>query len=445
MKSFFCLLCAALLLLPMSGCTDDDDFNNTLQPQRDAINLQLDTFRLTSSSITLDKIPAKVSTDTLMLGIYTADTIGTINGSILAQFDASGEISLPSENGSLAIDSVNTMLRIYFGSYLTSDSEHPQVELSIHRMTQVLAYRGVYYNNIDLASYSDASSLKDTLVELNASMSYIDIPMPQSFTDEFTSQIQNASSTFASTDAFVQFFPGLCLKTEGASNALLSVSSMVLYYQYQYENTLGSKISYSTAFFANKNVRQVNAIKQTPEFSSKDGKEMLILSPGGRSMSVTIPSQKIKEQFGITGNGTTALVEGGRKLAVSSALMRLPVAKQLSMVSRPDYLLLIRKDKYDEYMSSSRLPDNVNEILGTYSSSDTAYLFTLKFYLADLYKRETVTKDDCEFYVVPVTATLNSAGNVVGLVSASEIHAVLVKTELDEEDPLRVGVVVTGF
>lgn len=445
MKIFFGLFSAALLILTLNGCSDDDDFNNTLQPQRDALNLQMDTFRLASDIANLENIPSKVSTDSLLLGNYEADTIGSISGSILAQFDASGEIALPTENGSLAIDSVNTMLRIYFGSYLTSNTEQPQLTLSIHRMNQVLDYRSVYYNSMDASSYADAASLKDTIINLDASMTYIDIPMPQDFTDEFTAQIQNAASTFASTDAFVMFFPGLYLKSESSSNALLSVSSMVLYYQYQYKNTSGSTINYSTSFFANKNVRQVNVINQTPVFSSANGKEALILSPGGRSLSVSIPAKKIKEKFGITGDGTTALVEGGRKLAVSSALLRLPVAKQLSMVSRPDYLLLVKKDKYNDYISSLRLPDNVNEILGTYSSSDSAYLFTMKFYLADLYKKESFSDSDCEFYVVPVTATLNSAGTVVGLVSASEIRAVIVKNESDDDDPMRISVVVTGF
>ena len=46
---------------------------------------------------------------------------------------------------------------------------------------------------------------------------------------------------------------------------------------------------------------------------------------------------------------------------------------------------------------------------------------------------------------MPVTATLNSAGTVVGLVSASEIRAVIVKNESDDDDPMRISVVVTGF
>ena len=275
-------------------------------------------------------------------------------------------------------------------------------------------------------------------IKIDTTTSYIDIPL-SSIKAEFRDKIKNSQSTFESDDEFLKYFPGLYIEAGNASTALINVTSATMYYSYTYKNNIGTEIEYSTSFPANKNVRQVNIIEQTPQ-SIDLGDDFLLLSPGKKSVSLTVPVQAIREKLGITSKNGMAYIEGNKKLAVNSALLKLPVSK-IFKTGAPSYMLLVKKTEYENFLETTSMPDNINEILGTFDSDDSTYLFTMKYFIADEMKKES--NEDCEFVLIPADVTMNSANTIIGVVHDAKLHAVLMNKK--KENPVTLSVVATGW
>lgn len=427
--TFFLIGLAHLVLL--SSCSDEE-FENTMQPLKDAINIQEDTLQLAIKALELSNIPSKVTDEALLLGVYTADTIGTTKGSILMQFASSGRITLPNE---ISNDSLYMRINFTGGNYT---DESLLLQFSIKKMKQSLNYRTSYSNDMDVSAYVDDEVVISKTIKIDTTTSYIDIPL-SSIKAEFRDKIKNSQSTFESDDEFLKYFPGLYIEAGNASTALINVTSATMYYSYTYKNNIGTEIEYSTSFPANKNVRQVNIIEQTPQ-SIDLGDDFLLLSPGKKSVSLTVPVQAIREKLGITSKNGVAYIEGNEKLAVNSALLKLPVSK-IFKTGAPSYMLLVKKTEYENFLETTSMPDNINEILGTFDSDDSTYLFTMKYFIADEMKKES--NEDCEFVLIPADVTMNSANTIIGVVHDAKLHAVLMNKK--KENPVTLSVVATGW
>lgn len=419
-------------ILTLASCSDEG-FENTLQPETDIIALKSDSFVITNSAFSLTSIPSKISDDTLLLGTYTADTIGTTKGSILMQFAAPGKITIPS-----IITDSSLSLSVSFGSICSNiDST---LKVKIHKMIKPLDYRTSYANNMDVTSYV-GNEIADTTFKISSTTTSFTIPLNK-LVKEFTAKIRESDGSFASTDAFTQYFPGLYIETQSGSDALLSVTSANLTYNYSYENKSGSEVTYAATFPASKNVRQVNIIQQTPENVSLIN-EYMVMSPGNSSMKLTIPLDSIKKRMGITAKNGIAYVENGlKKMAVSSATLSLPIGKIFS-IGKPTYLLLVKESEYETFMKNTSMPDNVNEILGTFNSTDSTYTFTLKYYIADVMKKDSFVDEDREFVLIPVESTTNSSGTIIGIVHDSSLHAITIKKS--SVNPISLSIVTSGW
>ncbi|MBP5137107.1 MAG: DUF4270 family protein [Paludibacteraceae bacterium] len=429
--TFFLIGLAQLLLL--CSCSDDE-FENTMQPSRDAINLNSDTLQLSINAFELSNIPSKVTDESLLLGVFNTDTIGKTKGCILMQFASSGTITFPDN-----ISSDSLYMRINFDDIHHSGSEI-KLQLTIKKMKQSLNYRTSYSNDMDVSSYVDNEVVLSKTIEIDTTQGYyIDLPL-STLKTEFREKIKNSQGTFESDEEFLKYFPGLYLEAGDESTALISVTSATMYYTYKYENVLGTEIEYSTSFPANKNVRQVNIIEQTPDGTDL-GDDFLVMSPGKKSASFTIPVQKIREKLKIKTTTGVAYTEDNKKLAINSAMLKLPVAKIFQKTGAPSYMLLIKKTEYEKFLETTSMPDNVNEILGTFDSDDSTYQFTMKYFIADEMTKES--NEDCEFVLVPAEVTMNSANTIIGVVHDAKLHAVLMKKK--GENPVTLSVVITGW
>ncbi|MBR2177996.1 MAG: DUF4270 family protein [Paludibacteraceae bacterium] len=241
--TFFLIGLAHLVLL--SSCSDEE-FENTMQPSKDAINIKEDTLQLAIKALELSNIPSKVTDEALLLGVYTADTIGTTKGSILMQFASSGRITLPNE---ISNDSLYMRINFTGGNYT---DESLLLQFSIKKMKQSLNYRTSYSNDMDVSAYVDDEVVISKTIKIDTTTSYIDIPL-SGIKAEFRDKIKNSQSTFESDDEFLKYFPGLYIEAGNASTALINVTSATMYYSYTYKNNIGTEIEYSTSFPANKN------------------------------------------------------------------------------------------------------------------------------------------------------------------------------------------------
>ncbi len=430
---------AMMVVTLFSACHDDDDFVNTLQPTHDAINIESAFFGTVVSGRTLTSIPTKVSTDTFLLGEYTADTIGKTHGDLLVQFDAPGGISLPQEGGVTNISDTLLSLNISFTDIKnTSTATDTTLHLQLQKMTSKLGYRTNYTYDMDVSSFVSGVSLVDTTLTLSKSNMSFSVVLPATLTEDITKAIESAQATFLSTDAFTSFFPGLYLKATGGS-ALITVSSVSLSYSFKYKATSGATISYSVDFPANDNVRQVNILSQVPSSISYTS-SALVMSPMSSSVQVTIPYESIKNTFGVETGGF--FTSSGKKVSVNSAMLYLNASNKISTVGVPSYLLLLRSSKFPSYFSqASTAPDNVNSMLAVYNSSDSSYAFSLKYYIQDLMQNGVSDSGDTVLVAVPVSPVMFSS-SVLGVVPDPTLKGVVLALDSASTG---LGVVMTDW
>ena len=78
----------------------------------------------------------------------------------------------------------------------------------------------------------------------------------------------------------------------------------------------------------------------------------------------------------------------------------------------PANLLLVRKDKKDDFFADQQIYDNRTSFYATYNSTTKSYVFdSMRQYFLDMYDKETIEESDSEFIltaVSPVTETTQS-------------------------------------
>ena len=154
-------------------------------------------------------------------------------------------------------------------------------------------------------------------------------------------------------------------------------------------------------------------------------------SPMGFDANVTIPVRdivsKYKEQAGLYN------VINSMTFRVSAESIENEYG-----ITPPPYLLLIRKDKRDEFFKDAELTDNKTSFYAAYSSISKSYTFTsMRQYVIDMIEKdgtEGLTDADGEFLLMPVslvTETVNSQTTVVAIVPYTETP-VMAKLNFDD-------------
>jgi hypothetical protein len=429
-----------LFAIVLFSCTDNSiDLKNSIQPSEDGITLAKDTLHLYASDSLVTLIPSKVSTDTFLLGSYTDALYGTTKAEMLTQFNCPTGWTVPSV---ISADTLKLKLT-YTGYQATGDST---LRIKVYRMTNTFTYSGSYASNIDPNDY-----VPTTDPELVGSISYtpssssesgtISIPLDTTLKNELIDAARNDNSVYASETAFTNFFKGLYIEVEGSSTAMLTLSYLQMAMQYNYSNSAGTVISQVESFPASKEVRQVNRIVHdiTPSVAG----EIFVSSPAGLEANINIPISDIRTRFNIkVQNGIAYLNSTTRKLSVSSAMLNLEVA-DTSTIDYPPYLLLIRKSKVNSFFSTLSVPDGKSSMLAAYSSTYKYYSFSLKTYLANVLKDESVVGND-PLVLIPVMITYDTSDNITGVKYDSKLHAVALKGSTNSS-PLKLDLIMSGF
>lgn len=429
---------ACLLLLfsiALFSCSDDNlDLKDSIQPNQDEISIVTDTMHLSASSFAVTSIPAKITTDTFLLGSYKDDIYGRTTAELLAQFNCPSGLTVPD---TITGDSLVLKL-VYTGYQAKGDST---LNIKIYRMKNTLSYSGTYYSNIT-PEYDEADLLATASYSKLSSSGTILIKLDTALKNEFINAGRNNTSVFSNETKFVEFFKGLYVAVESSSSSILTLSTIDVLLNYKYTNAGGTIISQSNTFPANKEVRQVNRIVHDGDIPSTAG-EIFVSSPAGIHSNVDIPISRIRDSLHIkVQNGIAYLNSTTRKLSVNSALLTFEVA-DTSTIDYPPYLLLIKKSAVTSFFSTSTTPDSKTAVLAAYSSTNKSYTFSLKTYLANELKSETSIGDD-PMVLIPVMVSYDSNGYVSAVKYDAKLHAVALKgpTSLS---PLKLDLVVSGF
>ena len=163
MKIKFIFPLFALLTVFFVSCyNSEDNIGVEIQPTADKITLKADTFHLSSETFPVDRIVSQP--DSLLLGTFIDDVLGTTRADILTQ------LALPTVNFTYLDESVATtipdsaVVTLSFNSYFGVSTS--PVEISIYELKTKLKDKENYYSSIDPAAYVDFSKKLNAASEM---------------------------------------------------------------------------------------------------------------------------------------------------------------------------------------------------------------------------------------------------------------------------------------
>jgi len=434
-----CLLFSFAIVL--FSCTDDSvDLKKSIQPSQDEITVATDTLHLQANYSLVASVPAKVNTDTFLLGSYTDVLYGTTKAEMLAQFNCPTGWTVPS---SISSDTL-TLTLTYTGYQAKGDST---VKIKIYKMNNTLNYSGSYASNIDPSQYASTELVGSISCKPSSSSQSgtITITLDTVLKNQLIDAARNNNQYYSNETLFTtKVLNGLYISVDGASTAMLTLSQLNMNLSYNYKNSGGTTLSQVETFPASKEVRQVNLIVHdvTPSVAG----EFFVSSPAGLQANINIPVSRIRDRFNIkiSNDGIAYLNDTIHKLSVSSAMLNLE-ATDSSTTAYPPYLLLIRKSKVNSFFNTLSVPDGKSSMLASYSSSSTTkyYSFSLKTYLANVLKDKSIVGDD-PMVLIPVMITYDTSDNITGVKYDSKLHAVAFKGSTNTS-PLKLDLVFSGF
>ncbi len=433
----------ALLPLFFFSCNDDTAFFNTIQPQGDQIFVQSDSFHITMAAQKIDRIPARITTDTILLGAYTDKLIGNTTAEILTQLTNPAARTLPS-----VLDTIYLNLELYYSNFIASGDS--TISLTVYRMNKkTFDYRGEYFSDIDPNDYCDKTDILAAAtfnvgktLQVNGER-VLFIPLKKALLDQLLAE---SPAVFASEAAFQEFFKGIYIEVN-AGNAMCTLSQVNMRLGYRHKNSVGEPMDEAMNFPANKEVRQINRIVheyaggQIPVSDTA----VFVASPAAIHATVDIPLQRIKEYYGIKIDPKTGfpVLENGQRMNVNLARLTLEIAddtiaaNQVSTLKYPPYLLLIKESQAEDFFKTPHTYDGRTSIVAAYGSR--AYTFDLSSYFINELKKEQVDETD-RLVLIPVQIDSYSMVKYENRLLAAPL-----RSQGNAAQPTKLNLVISGF
>ncbi|MDO5395284.1 MAG: DUF4270 domain-containing protein [Bacteroidales bacterium] len=399
----------AMALSPLAGCDDDSTLGGSLVENELEIVVNDTSFTLTGHSVAADPILSRTTTQ--LLGNIKASEYGTLSSDFVTQFMPAISIDTAGIAAS-DIDSLKLFMQMATGAF-TGDSIVP-MGLSVYRLNKEL--KTPIYNTFDPAGKYDPTPIGSTFYNFTTygepdsikKLNYrtISVKLPVELGRELYSAYRRKPSDFASPTAFADnVFKGIYVRTTFGSGRIIRVSqtSMRLYYHVTSNNATTGRdttIKYVGNYFAvtpeiisNNNISLRMARSLTDKVAAG---RTLIVAPAGYSAEVRFPVPEIIRNYNehVTDLGI-----------VNSLTLKIPVAviDNDCGIEPPANILMVLKNKKDEFFADNKISDDKISFLGTYDSSAKTYTFSgMRQYLLDMMQKDALTTDDYTFMLVPV-------------------------------------------
>ncbi|MHB9054629.1 MAG: DUF4270 domain-containing protein [Paludibacteraceae bacterium] len=446
------VLLAALLV----SCNESTDgLGVDIQPTADKIFLKADTFHLSSQTVPVDSIVSKP--DSLLLGTFIDDVLGTTRGDILTQ------LAIPTTNYTYLDPSVATttpdsiVVSMSFNSYFGVSTS--PMEISIYELKKALSDKENYFSNLDPAQYVDFSKRLNASSELltikNGLTGVQNTRLSIKLSDEFIQRFFTTNPTiFKSQADFLNFFKGLYITTNFGSSAMININnlSMTLYYHYILKNDpTQAKIKGYHTFTSNSEVVKVNLIRHPFRTLATNPNDEFnyIASPANYQTRVRIPLSRLRQRINV----------GDMVLDINSAVLKVNVQDRNNwgtseLIPYVSGMLLIKETALNDFFTKHELPsDTVSFIatLGKENITATTYKYNYTFSgLNKLIKNEILNsnKEYLDMVLVPVSllySTSSSSTVLSGVYQSTQMQAVSVYSGNNKDIPMKLEVIFSGL
>lgn len=416
----FRLIPAALIGVSMLSCEQDGTIGSSVI--QDRVEVLIDSsFTVTGSSVANPVVQAR--TDNQLLGIIDAKGFGKLSSDFISQLMPANVIDTVGVTVN-DIDSLKMFLYMKEGAMI-GDSVVP-MGLDVYRVTKDLP--SPIYSNFDPDTYYSESDklastvysatvlgLSDakiaTLTHSDTALRIVEVKLPVELAREFYNKYKQDPSLFSDPQRFAKWFPGLYVKNSFGSGRLMRFYSSMISLYYRKKITYESKdtiYNLANPFLAvtpevinNNNM----SLALSNDLSTLAASAPVVAAPIGYDTEIKIPIKDIIQKYHSNTNSYSV---------VNSMTLEIPASAITNDydIMPPANLLLVRKDKKDDFFADQQIYDNRTSFYATYNSTTKSYVFdSMRQYFLDMYDKETIEESDSEFIltaVSPVTETTQS-------------------------------------
>lgn len=386
------------------------------------------TFQLTGRSIRNQDIQSR--TVRQLLGVIDAKEYGQFSSEIVTQFMPAMTFDTTGIKRDY-IDSIKLMMFMENGNF-TGDSLVP-MGLKAYPLTKQL--EAPIYSNFDPTGYYNPSNCwtpnsdiytasalhSDSLNNLDYRI--IEVQLPKSFGLQIFDRYLSHPETFATPQSFTDYFPGLYIANSFGSGRVVNIGETRINMYYRYETTIETDSTSTDTIMAGS--RTIMAV--TPEILTNNiiklnlssvltGRiaqgENLLVAPTGYDIDFTFPAQEIISKL---------RVQGGENSVLNNLTFSIPleyIANDYN-ITAPANILMVLKNKRQEFFAENKITDNVTSFLGSFDFTTMTYKFDdMRSYILDLLSKDKITADDYTFTITPVTLVTEQQSDYYGNTSA---------------------------
>ena len=395
--NFKATVCGFLAVLFLISCDDNTSgLGQSLTPEGDVMTVVDDSCFATSRTVkTADSL--LIMTTQCNLGRFTEEQSGArIDASYLTQLNCMEGFTLADSVYGVGdfkfpqwfVDEVGdqkpyyAQLRLYYTKFF-GDPTNP-IKIEVFPLNTLIEPDTRYYPNADPSLFCDLQAEplatvtisgknlqdSDSLRSLSGYYPSITIPLPDSIAKTILESFFDPARKHYFSDAR-SFMQNLCkgfyVRCSQGDGTLLYINSSILGINFKYigydtdgEPTLESRIA---EFQGNSEVMQLNFFKWTGlEGQLADNTCTWIRSPFGLLTEIELPIDQMRDN----------------DYVLNSAMLRLSTAVTPSSQYKPSVptrLLLIRKDKLQEFFSKNNTTDKTESFVAAYSSKYGTYTY----------------------------------------------------------------------
>ncbi len=415
-------LCAVGLalggMLLLSNCNDDTSLvGPSIQPTSDQISVFQDSIHIQASTVLLDSIYARTVNG--LLGELYDPLYGNLKSDYVCQFYCPDEFEFKYEPLDGKIDSMVFQITYDRSSWI-GDSLAP-MQAQIFLVNKPLEKN--YYTNVDPAEFCDMQTSLGTksytaydasipediydITDTSDSAYYtpnVRIRMPLEIGQSIYDETINNPSSFATQDAFNEFFPGLYVTTTYGTGSILNVntSSMIIYYRYETQSSsTGNDTILATTerFNATLEIIQLNSLENgnLEQLLEPNDEYAYMKTPAGVCIKLEVSADDLKD-----------IIDDHIVNDMQFSLTPMPQEDWDYAFDRPEYLLLLPEDSVKNFFESRSIYDSSTSFLGTYDSSDNIYDFGNISRLMELHVEQD-PDNDLRILVFPVEIVSQSS------------------------------------
>jgi len=477
------LLTAGLILfaLAFASCDDTTDtIGSSLIDEVDKLNIEADTFEITSRTIVVDSVLARNITGYLGC-VKDPETGAVISGDYMAQFNTLEGYEMPSKDSLVTwqkdrqIIADSCEIRLYFNKFYGDSLS--QMKLTAYELDKPMREDTVYYSNyspypelIRLNGIKQSHSYtladlteKDSIRESSNYVPNIRIKLNQKYTDKDGITYNNYGTylmhkyydnpeDFRNAYKFIHnIVPGFFFKMTSGIGSMAYINTTQLYVHFRY-NPYGAKkdtvINANTSFTGTEEVLQTttfNNDKKRIKELAEDKTCTYLKTPAGLFTELTLPVEEI-----MAGH------EGETLNTARTEIKRINnrVASKYAF-DIPQTLLMIPKDSLDAFFNGNKLADYKTSFTATYSSIKNSYTFgNISGIVNMMYNQKKAGKaseDWNKVVLVPVTlsSTSTNSGSTSSIIKVTNDMSMtstrLVGGENNSNGPIQISVIYSKF